>query len=473
MLYGHKEMVDNRIGTIVSSATTVEEYGEFIAIVVNQSKKTRNFNEVFTSKALQHMMEEMYSGFKKPVHVFYHDDEAQRDAFFKEWKIEEVNNVQARDKQGDMVFDEKYRRENAEKQTRDAAMEAAEKAGVDYTGDREPTLAEKFGLTENDPWDRRSEADRERDEEMRQHMKRAKEAGTMSDDSFDAPAPKRGAEPDVMQAPGQSAPGNGILKITDIDGLTNPDGTINIDNISNIRASKTGGPVDENLKAEREKQFEEKKAEKLDGRPTFSPEDFAKVLAGNGGSIPGRTEGDNSIDNGAKPVDLSGLSEEAEKARTEQKNREKSAMDQTRQENDLKAKQERDQGVFRGADLFGEDEIELSEMPDELRNELVQIGALDNTMPIKDYPFNSQVGNKALLPFSQYGKIMQGGSKQGGMITTIAGTVNVNIEGTMSMGETSVAVVSRKDIHREGYVVFQRTGGALGSTITTSIVRIR
>ena len=467
MLKGHKEIVDNRVATLVTSATTVEEYTDFLKVVQGQAFDKRNFNEVYTSKALQHMMEDLYKGFRKPIHVFYHDDEAQRDAFVAEWAIDVLeNSVQSRDKQADMLFEDKYRRENAEKQANNAAEAAAEAAGTEYTGPREKTLSEMHGLEESDPWDRRTEEELEYDREMKKMMNDAKAAGTMSDDSF-APTPaSSNANPDKM-TPGEAPDANGKLTITDSDGIVNADGSLNI---SRITATKTGGPVDENLKKAKEEAADKLKEEKLAGRARFSPEDFAAVLAGDGSSDANNIRGDKDIRSGAKPVDRVGLSPDAEDARAKQRTAEEEAMEQTRRENDFKHKQEAEKGVFRGSDLFGEDDVEWEDLDPALQTSLQDNGFRASTVSVKDYPFNSQIAGKSIIPFDTFGSVV---SDPGRESTAVIDTVNLTQHGSINMGATAALVVSRIDESKDGWVIYQRTGGRLGNTVVTSVVKVR
>lgn len=462
MLYGHKEMVDNRVATLVTSATTVEEYDAFLNVVRGQAIDKRNFNEMYTSKALQHLTEDLYKGFKKPIHAFYHDDEAQREEFHKEWNIKVLENgVQSRDKQSDMLFEKSYRTENEEKQARNAAEKAAQDAGVEYTGPREKTLAELHGLEEHDPWDRRSEEEKEQDREMKEMMRKAKEAGTMSDDSFSAtPA---GPEPDKMSSTPSE---NGKLSITDTDGIIRADGSLDI---SKITAVKTGGPVDENLKKAKEDAFEKQREEKLAGRKHFSPEDFAAILAGDGSADHLGIKGNREERAHPTPIDRAGLSQDAQDAKNAIDQAAADAMSQTRAENDFKAQQERDQGTFRGCDLFGEDDVEWEDLSDALRSELVNLGITGGDISVKEYPYNSQLGDKSVIPFDTFGRVTVGDKE----VTGIAGTVNIKQHGAINMGATAALVVSREDATKDGWVIYQRTGGRLGQTVVTSVVKIR
>ncbi|MNV48308.1 hypothetical protein D3C71_1402070 [compost metagenome] len=301
---------------------------------------------------------------------------------------------------------------------------------------------------------------------MKKMMNDAKAAGTMSDDSFATPQQQANANPDKMQ-PGQTPPAsNGKLTITDTDGIINSDGTLNI---SNIQAVKTGGPVDENLKAARETAYEDKKKELLQGRKTFSPEDFAAVLAGDGSSDANNIRGDREIRSGAKPIERPSLSQNAEEARSDIKKMESDAMAQTRQENDFKHKQEAEQGIFRGADLFGEDDVDFGDLDTDLQAALQNNGIPGGTISVKDYPFNSQLGGKSIIPFDTFGRVSDSGKE----MTAVVETVNIVNHGAINMGATAALVVSREDETKDGWVIYQRTGGRLGNTVVTSVVRIR
>jgi hypothetical protein len=476
MLYGHKEIVDNRTATLVSSADSMSEFTKFLELARNQNPTTRNFNEMFTSRVLEHLVEELYRGFRKPIHVFYHDNDEQREAFVAEWRIKILENgVQSRDKQDDMIHNDKVAAANAVVDAENRKEEAAKEKGEDYERPKEKTLGEMFGLDENDPWDRRSEPEKEEDEAMRKMAQQARDAGTMTGDSFfDTPSDKAKANPnpDVMPTnpDGNPADPNGQLKITDTDGIVNPDGSLNI---SKIRVQKTGGPVDENLKQAKEDAFEKARQDKLAGRTRFSPEDFARVLAGDGGSDAAGIKGDDAIRSGKVTPDMSGLSEDAQSARDSIKSAEQIAQERTKAENDFKAAQERDQGVFKGCALDGEDEVDVDDLPQEVQNQLTQAGHSDREVLSKDYPINSQLGYKSLIPFDGFGPLPHPGQTDFPQITNIAGLHNVAIDGTVSMGDANVAVVKRVDENQAGYIIIQRTGGRLGSTITVSVIKIR
>src|SRR5690606_14150327 len=121
------------------------------------------------------------------------------------------------------------------------------------------------GIDEVDQWDRRSEEEIEADREMKRKMKELQKQGKGSDDSFEGG--KYGKNKDETD--------NGTVHVTDINSSQNEDGSISIDN---IRAVKTGGEIDEDLREANKRSFEEKVQAALKGKPKFTPEDFANVL---------------------------------------------------------------------------------------------------------------------------------------------------------------------------------------------------
>ncbi|MNY16429.1 hypothetical protein D3C86_1496920 [compost metagenome] len=148
---------------------------------------------------------------------------------------------------------------------------------------------------------------------------------------------------------------------------------------------------------------------------------------------------------------------------------ESDAMAQTRQENDFKHKQEAEQGIFRGADLFGEDDVDFGDLDTDLQAALQNNGIPGGTISVKDYPFNSQLGGKSIIPFDTFGRVSDSGKE----MTAVVETVNIVNHGAINMGATAALVVSREDETKDGWVIYQRTGGRLGNTVVTSVVRIR
>lgn len=363
-VYGLKESVDNRIATLVVAADTVEEYGQWYVDLQALEGDDRFFEEETISQVMAHLLEPVYKGFKKPVHVIFHKDEAQRDAFFEQQKLIEQKSNPARDRQADMLHKHK-----------EAVREETESEE-----DRNRTIEERTGLDRADPFDRRSEEEREADRAMKEEMARLRKAGTVSSDSFADPDAIRAqrkedrlktalggkmsetmareqlkeiispTDPnykdlDTMTADelidvladnhiegvevlpdadyteirkgimgDEAVSENGDLQIREIGVTHNADGSINVET---VRATKTGGEVDTELAEARQEDYDRRAEEAKGGKRSFSPDDFEKVLRGDGrGDAVINQEGDKA--NPAGPGhSRPSLSDHAEAARRE------------------------------------------------------------------------------------------------------------------------------------------------------------
>lgn len=508
-LYGYKEMLDNRVATLVVAADTVEQYVEWCDVVKGQ--ENGNFNEIYTSNFLDGLQNPIYKGYKHPVVAFYHNDETQRDAFWVEWDIQEVKSATGLDRHLDMLHKKKVEVEQT-------TMTEEEK---------NRTIEQRFGLDQNDPWDRRSEEEKEEDRKMKERMKELVKKGEISGDSFGGAEAQRSSRSgpkrnfgrtetieglkDLAQASGTpedqipdydnmtneelfeelaktgvvpdanvggvfdddaippEVTPNGDVHVTDIKATHNADGTFEIDS---IRAVKVGGEIDTEAKEAAEAAHAEQVAEKKGGKRVFSPEDFAAVLRGDGSAdaVTHVTGDDRKRREATERPSLSDHAENARKEYQEEQAREmKRRGEQARKEADLKAKGERDRGIFRGSDLMGDDEITFDELPEKLRAELDNETLKRESYPVKDYPYNSELGGRALLPFD-------------GVMTPnriqVLGGVNIEVEGTVSMGEPAVMVVSKNVKDEEAWAVYGRarrveTDGSVENKIDVWLVRIR
>jgi len=489
MLYGTKEMLDGRVATLAVAADTVEEFVAFTEAVVGQ-EDNRNWVETYASNFLDHMQNQTFKGFKHSVLAIYHSDEAQRDAFWAEWLLEEVQSQPARDRHLDML--------HAKKEEIRQSSETEE--------DRTKTLEERLGLDKNDPWDRRTEEEVEADKKMKEQMKEMRKKGDLSGDSFGGADEQRASRPQSRNVPGaygrtqaidalkafdenrdsESSPyddmsndelkqaledagvpdiqgvynddevpqrtvdAKGDIFVEDIKGSQNEDGTFDIDS---IMAHKRGGEIDEITKAERIAAHEENVAEKKAGRKVFSPGDFAAVLRGDGSADSvTHVEGDDRKRRGegkARPK----LSDHAEAAIAEHKENERKEMKRRRtqaeKEADVKARGERDRGIFKGADLHPDDidAVAWDDLPENLRKVLEEAELKRESIEVKNYPFNAELGGRALLPFD-------GLSTENGY--RYVGGVNLTTEGTMTMGAPGVVIVSRIDSAEDGYGIYAR-----------------
>ena len=486
MLYATKEMIDNRVGTLVAAADTVEEFTAFLEAIKGQ-EENRNWNELYASNFMDHMQNPFYKGFKHSVLAVYHDDEAQRDAFWTEWSLEERQSNTLRDRHLDMLHAKK-------EQIREETETPEQKA---------MTIEERHGLDKSDPWDRRTDAEREEDRKMKEQMKEMQKKGDLSGDSFGGADEQRASRPENQNVPGaygrtqaiealkvfdettdyegksneelkealenagvpdvqgvyndgevpqRTVEAKGSVYVEDIKGSHNEDGTFDI---NSIMAHKVGGEVDEVAKAERIAEHEETVATAKAGRRSFSPDDFAKILRGDGSAdAVVHEEGDNrqtrqAAGGKSRPT----LSDHAEAAIAEHKEKERGEMKRRRtqaeKEADVKARGERDRGIFKGGDLHPDDmdEVVWDELPEDVRKVLEESDLKRDAIEVKNYPFNSELGGRALLPFD-------GLSTDSGM--RYVGGVNLTTEGTMTMGAPGVAIVSRTDSAKDGYGIYGR-----------------
>jgi len=486
MIYGYKEMLDGRPATLVVAGDTVEEFVAFIEAIPGQ-EENRNWEETYASTFLDAMRGDTFKGYKHSVLAVYHTDEEQRDAFWAEWPmLTEVKTAQGRDRQADMLHD---------------AKEAQRKA-TETDEDRSRTIEERFGLDKDDPWDRRTEEEIAADEEMKKKIKEMQKSGEMSGDSFGGADDQRKSRerpgsnnvpgaygrtqaqealkefdpqtdydsqtneelaealskmgvPDVQgvypdgEVPQKAKETKGDIFIQDIKAEKNEDGSIDLDSITSVKAHKVGGEVDEITKAARIAAHEENVAAKKQGKRSFSPEDFAAVLRGDGSADSvTNVKGDDRIRRGegmARPK----LSDAAEAARAEHQENERKEMKRRRQqaekEADVKARGERDRGIFKGADLVHDDEpTPFTELPEDLQKLMEENGIKLDEVLVKNYPYNSELAGRAILPFDSL-------NPQG---MRMVGGTNLTVEGTMTMSGPGAMIVSREDTSKDGYGIY-------------------
>jgi hypothetical protein len=483
MLYGQKETLDARVASLVVAASTVEEFTSWLDAVKGQ-ETDRNWEETYASNFLDGLQNPTYKGFKHSVLAVYHKDEEQRNAFWTEWNIEEVQSQTGRDRQADMLHAKK---EQIREQT-------------ETEEDRNKTIEERFGLDKLDPWDRRTDDEKAADAEMKKRMKEMQKSGEMSGDSFggaddqrqsrDRPGandvPGAYSRTKAMEALGEFDPSTdhtnstneqlaealGALGVPDIKGVfdddkvpqkakaaqgnvwvekinssTNEDGSIDIDSVM----AHKHGDVDEIQKAVNEAAYNDKVSKAKAGRKSFSPEDFAAVLRGDGSAdAVVHVKGDNRMTRQAsEPVVLSEEAEQARREHQDAKNKEmKRRRQQAEKEADVKARGERDRGIFKGADLVNDDDpVAWDDLPENVRKELEEANLKRDEILVKNYPYNSELGGRALLPYD-------GDRVKEGM--RMVGGINLDIEGTMTMNGPGVMIASRKDTSEDGYGVYAR-----------------
>jgi hypothetical protein len=338
MLYGYKANEDMRLTTMVVAASTIIEFetwadNEFHTEIHPESLL---FIEGRVSNFMDAMVNDAYKGYKRPLYIFYHTDEEQRDAFIKKHNIELVQTAIGRDKQADMLWlaeqtvkdehkdtrkelfdkrekeiEELYKTWRKDIDARKAALQARKDAGEELTeADEIPeedlifyieneyaekTIGEELGLSENDPWDRRSEEEIEQEKAIKEKIEKAKKAGKLSGESFGGPVERdKGRSPvdlrepkqvsndssntDSSIAPEQINGNDGDVFVTKINVEHDSSGNIIV---KGVNAIKKGGEINkEELEAkvaERETMRAESKA-----KTKLSPDAFAAALRGDG-----------------------------------------------------------------------------------------------------------------------------------------------------------------------------------------------
>ena len=422
MLYGYKEMLDDRVASIVPAADSTVEYDAWVDGMkgMNAGDPSTPFNEIYASELLDHMMRDEYKGYKRPVLAVYHDDEAQRDAFFEHFGIKEVQSMAGRDRQADMIHNEDVEAERASKERQ---KKLAEAMGEDY---RELTIAELAGVAENDPWDKRTDAQKNADANMKQQMDELRASGELSDDSFGSAAEIRAARDKEREDKGLPPvpKSGGELRIDEITARINPDGSIDL---SDITAHKDGGPVDEALKKAREKTTDETIKEATGGFDLFSPDDFASVLGEDGPS--------EKVES-AKASEAERLEKNLEEARRAERESADIA--------DRKAAEEK--GEF-NVSLHFSDEVEVTDLPEEIQKSLFEIsGKRLKKVPLDYYPLSGRVGEQIVLPNGFIGV---------DSVPSIAITNAMPLVGVLNLGSQLVNVYSI-DETGEAYAIYHK-----------------
>jgi hypothetical protein len=270
---------------------------------------------------------------------------------------------------------------------------------------------------------------------------------------------------------------NGTVHVTGIErtgeNILNEDGTINVDAISKISAVKEGGQIDTDLKEAREAEHEAAVAEAKGGRQVFSPEDFGAVLAGDGsadhlrGTMGQTYEGTDRKRRGegvARPTLSEAATAAQAKHQEETTAREAEAQKVASATAEIRAKQEREAGIFRGAALDSDgDRVQLTELPEELQKELKDAQLDQENYPVKNYPYNSELGGRCLFPFDL---------KRGDGYRVLGGD-NIDIQGSVQMGDSAVTVVAKKDKDLPAVVIYGRPSKTAEGQTDLSIVRIR
>jgi hypothetical protein len=146
------------------------------------------------------MMDERFQNMTTIPGVYEFDGRSEQDAFAEQYSITIVGPNKLADRHSDMM----------EKLEEDPYFLPSE--DEDDPDRVKRTIGELHGINAEDPWDKRSDEDKEKDEEYKKKYEAAKKAGKLSgDDSF--------------------APPGSTTRVTDIETTRNADGTISIDKV--------------------------------------------------------------------------------------------------------------------------------------------------------------------------------------------------------------------------------------------------
>jgi hypothetical protein len=404
----------------VSAADTVSEYDTWVDQLLDEKPK-QHHKEVAYSAVTDHLFRPELKGYKRPVILVYHVDAAERDEFIDKWHIVVVKPVNARDRQMDMVWKDEQAKQAA---AWDQEVAQAQAEGREVTG---ATLEEIHGLTENDPWDKRSPEMKEQDKALRDQMKDMQKKGNISgDDSFGDANTQRGKKPTE----------SGVV-VTDVRGKQRADGKVEIDSVI---AHKPGSGITEPT--------EDSKPKK---RYSFTPEDFAAVLAGDGSAdhlnIPAAKDADKRRrEPGSKDLQLSSGAEEARReyqAKQKRENDEREA--QRRLEEEQSDQEDHAKGIFHGCDLWPDQSIARADLPETVRQLLDRAAITGDQLPLKLYPLSSQLGNNVLLPGDSLGEERP---------LYVAATDNLTVHGVIQIGNPRVMIASKDDLTRPAWAVY-------------------
>jgi hypothetical protein len=108
-------------------------------------------------------------------------------------------------------------------------------------------------------------------------------------------------------------------------------------------------------------------------------------------------------------------------------------------------KLDHDNGIFRGCDLWPDQSIARSDLPDTIRKLLDDAAITDDQLPLKVYPFSSQLEDKVLLP---------GDSLSEERPLYVAATDNLTVHGIMQIGSPRVIVASKSDANKPAWAIY-------------------
>jgi hypothetical protein len=177
--------------TVVVAGHTLEEFQAWFASLNHEGALYTAARE---TEMFEHLMNDEWTDLKTTVYVFDFDHDYNQAEFARLHDIVILPRMEAIDRNGDMDY--LSRGDDMMNETR--------------------TIAEIFNLGDDDPYDKRSDAEKAADKIMSERMKQLQKDDQISSDSF-APVTKGG------------------VAVTDIHASTNADGTVSIDGINAVK----------------------------------------------------------------------------------------------------------------------------------------------------------------------------------------------------------------------------------------------
>ena len=204
MIFG---MQSDKTTLIVAAADSVVELEAFYAkILLSQDRnEPRLYSSEFQPSPNDMLLDDRFWSFKKPPYVFEFDGEETLKGFVEAYNVSVRSRAEVVDRHKKMLEVNEidpYLSPNADTRT----------------------IEEILGIEENDPWDTRSEEQKQQDEENRKKAEEMKKAGKLSGDSF-GPGKKRK----------KKKSGENEVGVTDIRVSRNEDGTVNIDEVLAVK----------------------------------------------------------------------------------------------------------------------------------------------------------------------------------------------------------------------------------------------
>ena len=139
-IYAWKHTLDDEIMTIVPGADHASEMDSWYEIHFEEGASGEHFTTCHLTEPLEHLFQDDLSKFKKPLMIFTHATEDDRDTFINNHAFEVVRSAKAVDIQDTMIWVQKDEEEKAQ-------------AAKDLEDGKRVTIGEATGTDKEDRWD--------------------------------------------------------------------------------------------------------------------------------------------------------------------------------------------------------------------------------------------------------------------------------------------------------------------------------